>query len=53
MQHSTNQAFMVVTRRNPLLSKRHMTAHLEFVKRYLKDSQTMRNKILSSDETKI
>ena len=30
-----------------------MTAHLEFAKRHLKDSQTMRNKILWSDETKI
>uniref|UniRef100_A0AAQ4RPP4 Tc1-like transposase DDE domain-containing protein n=1 Tax=Gasterosteus aculeatus aculeatus TaxID=481459 RepID=A0AAQ4RPP4_GASAC len=35
-----------VARRKPLLSKKHMTARL-------KDSQTMRNKILSSDETKI
>ncbi|KAK3564615.1 hypothetical protein QTP86_023754 [Hemibagrus guttatus] len=35
-----------VTRRKPLLSKRHMTAHLEFAKTHLKDSQTMRNKIL-------
>ncbi|KAK3518799.1 hypothetical protein QTP70_013705 [Hemibagrus guttatus] len=35
-----------VTRRKPLLSKRHMTAHLEFAKRHLKNSQTMRNKIL-------
>ena len=42
-----------VARRKPLLSKRHMTACLEFVKRLLKDSQTMRNKILCSDETKI
>ncbi|KAG2458520.1 TC1A transposase, partial [Polypterus senegalus] len=42
-----------VARRKPLLSKRHMAAHLEFVKRHLKDSQTMRNKILWSDETKI
>jgi hypothetical protein len=42
-----------VTRRKPLLSKRHMTAHLEFAKRHLKDSQTMRNKILWSDETKV
>jgi hypothetical protein len=42
-----------VARRKPLLSKRHMTAHLEFAKRHLKDSQTMRNKILWSDETKI
>jgi uncharacterized protein (DUF2342 family) len=31
----------------------HMTAHLEFAKRHLKESQTMRNKILWSDETKI
>ena len=30
-----------------------MTARLEFAKRYLKDSQTMRNKILWIDETKI
>ncbi|KAK3508629.1 hypothetical protein QTP70_000916 [Hemibagrus guttatus] len=41
-----------VTRRKPLLSKRHMTAHLEFAKSHLKDSQTMRNKILWSHETK-
>jgi hypothetical protein len=37
----------------PLLIKRHMTAHFEFVKRHLKYSQTMRNKILWSDQTKI
>jgi hypothetical protein len=36
-----------------LLSKLHMTARLEFAKRHLKDSQTMRKKILWSDETKI
>jgi hypothetical protein len=42
-----------VARWKPLLSKRHMTARLEFAKRHLKDSQTMRNKILWSDETKI
>ncbi|KAG2463307.1 TCB1 transposase, partial [Polypterus senegalus] len=42
-----------VARRKPLLSKRHMTARLEFAKRHLKDSQTMRNKIIWSDETKI
>ena len=30
-----------------------MTAHLEFAKRHLKDSQTMRNKIIGSNETKI
>ncbi|KAG2469659.1 TC1A transposase, partial [Polypterus senegalus] len=42
-----------VVRQKPLLSKRHMAARLEFAKRHLKDSQTMRNKILWSDETKI
>ena len=42
-----------VDRQKPLLSKRHMTARLEFAKRHLKDSQTMRNKILWSNETKI
>jgi hypothetical protein len=42
-----------VARRKPLLSKRHMTARLEFFKRHLKNSQTMRNKILWSDETKM
>ncbi|KAG2462119.1 TCB1 transposase, partial [Polypterus senegalus] len=42
-----------VARRKSLLSKRHMAARLEFAKRHLKDSQTMRNKILWSDETKI
>ena len=46
MQHSTNQAFYGrVARRKPLLSKSHMTAHLDF--------ETMRNKILWSDENKI
>jgi hypothetical protein len=42
-----------VKRWKPLLSKRHMTARLEFAKRHLKDSQTTRNKILWSDEAKI
>ena len=42
-----------VARRKPLLSKRHGTARLEFAKRHLKDSNTMRNKILWSEETKI
>uniref|UniRef100_A0A8C4STV7 Transposase n=1 Tax=Erpetoichthys calabaricus TaxID=27687 RepID=A0A8C4STV7_ERPCA len=42
-----------VARRKPLLSKRHMAARLQFAKRHLKDSQTMRKKILWLDETKI
>ncbi|KAG2461535.1 TCB1 transposase, partial [Polypterus senegalus] len=42
-----------VARWKPLLSKMYMAARLEFAKRHLKDSQTMRNKILWSDETKI
>ncbi|KAK3524916.1 hypothetical protein QTP86_011472 [Hemibagrus guttatus] len=42
-----------VARWKPLLSKRYMTACLEFAKRHLKDPQTMRNKILWSEETKI
>ena len=37
----------------PLLSKRHMTARLEFAKGHIKDYQTMKNKILWSDETKM
>jgi hypothetical protein len=39
--------------RTPLLIKRHMTACLEFAKRHPMDSQTTRNKILWSDETKM
>jgi hypothetical protein len=35
-----------VARWKPLLSKRHMKARLEFAKRHLKDSQTMRYKML-------
>ena len=42
-----------MARWKPLLSKRHMTARLEFAKRQLKGSQTMRNKILWSDESKM
>jgi hypothetical protein len=41
-----------VARQKPLLSERHMTGHL-FAKGHLRDSQTMRNNILGSDETKI
>jgi hypothetical protein len=42
-----------VARRKPHISKRHMTACLEFARRHLKDTQTMINKILWSDEIKI
>ena len=42
-----------VARRKPFLSARHMKARIEFAKKHMKDSQTMRNKILWSDETKI
>ena len=35
----------IVARWKTLLSKRHMTAHLEVSKRNIKDYQTMRNKI--------
>ena len=42
-----------VAQRKPLLSARHMKARIEFAKKHMKDSQTMRNKILWSDETKI
>ena len=42
-----------VARWKLLLSKRHMTACLEFAKRHLKDSLTMRNKIIWSNDTKI
>jgi hypothetical protein len=42
-----------LSRKNPILSKRHMTTCLEFARKHLRDSQTMRNKILWSDETKI
>ena len=43
-----------VARRKSILSERHMKARLEFAKKkHQKDSQTMRNKILWSDETKI
>ena len=38
-----------VARQKPLLSKRHMTAHLEFATG--KKRLTVRNKILWSDET--
>ena len=42
-----------VARRKPLLSARHMKARIEFAKKHMKDSQTMTNKIVWSDETKI
>ena len=51
--HHQSGLYDSVARRQPLLNKRHMTVLLEFDKRHLKDSQTMRNKILWSYETKI
>ena len=36
-----------------LLRKRHMTAHLEFAKRHVKDPKSTRKNICWSDETKI
>ena len=49
----TNQAFMVEWPDRSHFSVKGTIAHLEFVKRHLKDSQTMRNKFLCSDKTKI
>ena len=42
-----------VARQKPLLRKRHMTACLEFAKRHVKDSESMRERLLWSDKTKI
>ena len=42
-----------VARWKPLLRKRHMTAYLKFAKRHMKDSESMRQKILWSNDTKI
>ena len=42
-----------VARQELVLSKKPTTANLEFAKRHLKDFQTMRKKILWSNETKI
>ena len=33
-----------VARWKPLLKKRHMTAHLEFAKRHVKDSESLRKR---------
>ena len=35
-----------VAKQKPLLRKRHMTAHLEFAKRHVKESESMRQNIL-------
>ncbi|KAL0203674.1 hypothetical protein M9458_001692, partial [Cirrhinus mrigala] len=48
LQHSTSRACIVEWPNGS-----HPSARLESAKRHLKDSQTMRNKILWSDETKI
>ena len=53
LQHSTNQVFMVEWPDRSHSSEKGPTARLEFAKRHLKDSETMRNNILWSDETKI
>jgi hypothetical protein len=53
LKYLTYQAFMVVWRDGSHSSVKGTTAHLEFAKRHLKYSQTMNNKILWSDETKI
>ena len=45
LQHSTRQ--------KPLISERHVKACLEFAKRHLEDFQTVRYKILLSNEAKI
>ena len=42
-----------VARQKPLLRKRYMTARLEFAKRHVKDSESMSQKSLWSDEMKI
>ena len=42
-----------VARQKPRLRIRHMTAHLEFAKRHVKGSESMRQNVLWSDETKI
>ena len=42
-----------VARWKPLVIKRHVMAHLEFAKRLVKDSESMRKKIQWSDELKI
>jgi hypothetical protein len=45
LEHSTKSGlYGRVAIWKPILSKRHMTARLEFTKRHLKDSQTMRTR---------
>ena len=51
LQHSSNQAFMA--RRKPILSKNAHDSPLGVFRKAPKDSQTMRNKIFWSDETKL
>jgi len=53
VRRMTKNLMVTLTELQHCWSKTHMTACLEFAKRHLKDSQTMRNKILWSDETKI
>ena len=51
--HHKSRLYGRVARQKPLLRKRHMTACLEFAKRYVKDFKSIRGKILWSDETKM
>ena len=54
LQHSTNLGFMAEWLDRSLCSeKRHIKACSEFAKKHLNESQTMRNKIIWSDETRI
>ena len=43
----------IVARQKPLQRKRHMTERLEFSQRHVKDSESTRQNILWSDETKM
>jgi transposase len=42
-----------VAKGKPLLRKKHMIAHLDFAKRHMKNSESIRQKIMWSDETKM
>lgn len=42
-----------VARRKPLLGERHSAARLQFEEKHLKDPQTLRSKMIWSEETKV